>query len=54
MRLLPAGYGALPTGDPEAPQQAIEAFQKLVRTYPNSQICTTRPLLVRALLRLYQ
>ena len=25
------------TGDPEAPQQAIEALQKLVHTYPNSQ-----------------
>lgn len=27
---------SIKTGDPEAPQQAIEAFQKLVRTYPNS------------------
>lgn len=24
------------TGDPEAPQQAVEAFQKLIREYPNS------------------
>ena len=28
---------SIKTGDPEAPQQAIEAFQKLVRSYPNSQ-----------------
>ena len=28
---------SIKTGDPEAPQQAIEALQKLVRTYPNSQ-----------------
>lgn len=27
---------SIKTGDTEAPQQAIEAFQKLVRTYPNS------------------
>lgn len=27
----------LKTGDPEAPQQAIEALQKLVHTYPSSQ-----------------
>ena len=28
---------SITAGDPEAPHQAIEAFQKLVRTYPNSQ-----------------
>ena len=28
---------SIKTGDPEAPQQAIEALEKLVRTYPNSQ-----------------
>ena len=28
---------SITTGDTEAPQQAIEALQKLIRTYPNSQ-----------------
>ena len=28
---------SMKAGDAEAPQQAIEAFQKLIRTYPNSQ-----------------
>lgn len=28
---------SIKTGDTEAPQQAIEAFQKLVRSYPNSR-----------------
>ena len=28
---------SIKTGDIEAPQRAIEAFQKLIRTYPNSQ-----------------
>lgn len=28
---------SIKTGDTEAPQQAIKAFQKLIRTYPNSQ-----------------
>ena len=28
---------SIKAGDPEAPQQAIESLQKLVRTYPNSQ-----------------
>ena len=28
---------SIKTGDAEAPQQAVEAFQKLIRIYPNSQ-----------------